>query len=92
MFSGSPDFTNQNDCSGVRVGLEEFKSQLITLIVSHIGKKYNGKSGVRLVLVSPIACEDLGKLTPERDRRNRELNAYTGVMRDVATDAEVLGL
>lgn len=70
-------------------GLEEFKSQLKALITSHSGKKYNGKSGVRLVLVSPIACEDLGKLTPERDRRNRELNAYTRVMRDVATDAEV---
>ena len=70
-------------------GLEEFNSDLKALIASHSGKKYNGKSGVRLVLVSPIACEYLGKLTPERDRRNRELNAYTRVMRDVATDAEV---
>ena len=70
-------------------GLDEFKSQLAAFIDSHSGKKYNGKSEVRLILVSPIACEDLGKLTPSRDRRNHELLAYTRAMREVATDAEV---
>lgn len=70
-------------------GLEEFKSQLRSLIAAHSGKKYNGKSEVRLILVSPIACEDLGKLTPNRDRRNRELSAYTAAMRQVANAAEV---
>ena len=58
-------------------GLEQFKGQLRALIASHAGKQYNGKSEVRLILVSPIAHEDLGKLTPARDKRNRELNAYT---------------
>ena len=61
-------------------GLEEFKSQLKALIDSHTGKKYNGKSKVRLILVSPIAYEDLGKLTPGRDKRNRELQAYARAM------------
>ncbi len=70
-------------------GLEEFKSQLKTLIDSHSGKKYNGKAEVRLIMVSPIACEDLGKLTPSRDKRNRDLHAYTQAMREIATDAEV---
>lgn len=68
-------------------GLDDFRSQLKAFIASHKRKKYNGKSAVRLILVSPIACEDLGKLTPEREDRNRELEAYTRAMREVATDA-----
>lgn len=70
-------------------GLEDFKSQLKALIYSHAGKKYNGKSEVRLILISPIAYEDLGKLTPTRDKRNRELQAYTRAMREVATEAKL---
>lgn len=70
-------------------GLEEFKNELRTLIESHAGKKYNGKSAVRLILVSPIAFEDLGKLTPGRDKRNRDLQAYTRAMREVAANAKV---
>ena len=45
--------------------LEDFKSELKTFITSHAGKRYNADSTVRLILVSPIACEDLGRLTPE---------------------------
>jgi len=69
--------------------LEQFKNHLTALIASHAGKIYNGKSEVRLVLVSPIACEDLGHLTPDRDHRNRELEAYTQAMREVAAEAEL---
>ena len=70
-------------------GLNDFKSQLLTFIASHEGKKYNGESEVRLVLVSPIACEDLGRLTPQRYKRNLDLEAYTGAMREVASAANV---
>lgn len=70
-------------------GIDEFKSQLSVLIESHAGKKYNGESEVRLILVSPIAQEDLGRLTPNRKRRNQDLEAYTAVMRDVAAAKEV---
>ncbi len=70
-------------------GLVDFKNRLKTLIASHAGKKYNGKSEVRLILVSPIACEDLGKLTPGRVERNLELSAYTSAIREVATDADL---
>lgn len=70
-------------------GLEDFKSQLRSLIASHAGKKYNGKTEVRLILVSPIACEDRGKLTPQREKRNEDLAAYTLAMRDVASDVDV---
>ena len=72
-----------------QAGVEEFKSELKTFIASHAGKRYNGKSDVRLILVSPIACEDLGELTPKVDQRNRDLQAYTQAMKEVARDANV---
>ena len=40
-------------------GLVAFKEDLQDLITSHRGKNYNGKTEVRLVLVSPIANENL---------------------------------
>ena len=70
-------------------GVEQFKGQLEAFISSHTGKSYNGHSEVRLILVSPVACEDLGKLAPARQKRNRELYAYTQTMQEVATDADV---
>ena len=70
-------------------GVSGFKNQLLTFIASHAGKKYNGKSQVRLVLVSPIAYEDLGPLTPNPKNRNENLNAYTNAMREVASAANV---
>ncbi|MGI9240725.1 MAG: SGNH/GDSL hydrolase family protein [Verrucomicrobiales bacterium] len=68
-------------------GLARFRSDLEGFIATHSGKSYNGESEVRLVLVSPIANEDLGELTPALDRRNAELGAYTGAMREIATSA-----
>lgn len=70
-------------------GIDDFKTQLRSLITSHAGKKYNGKTAVRLILVSPIACEDRGKLTPQRNQRNEELSAYALAMRGVAEEANV---
>ena len=70
-------------------GIEGFKQDLADFIASHEGKKYNGETEVRLVLVSPIAHEDLGKLTPAREKRNAELEAYTAAMGEVAQEAKV---
>ncbi len=67
-------------------GLADFRKDLDAFIASHHGKKYNGVSEVRLVLVSPIACEDLGNLTPGWKGRNRNLAAYTQVMGEVAAE------
>ena len=65
-------------------GLQGFRSDLKAFIATHSGKTYNDKSPVRLVLVSPIAQEDLGKLTPALKKRNADLKAYTEAMREVA--------
>ncbi|MEW4486623.1 SGNH/GDSL hydrolase family protein [Thalassoglobus sp. JC818] len=70
-------------------GLEKFRSQLANLIDAYAGKTYNGLSTVRLILVSPIACEDLGSLTPNCDKRNEELSAYRWAMQEVASDAKI---
>ncbi len=67
-------------------GLEDFKQNLADFITSHRGKKYNGKTPVRLVLVSPIAHEDLGRLTPMAGKRNGQLEAYTNAMGVVASE------
>ena len=68
-------------------GVDGFKEDLIDFIASHKGRKYNGKSEVRLILISPIAYEDHGRRTPNWERRNRELSAYTGAMNSVAKQA-----
>jgi hypothetical protein len=70
-------------------GLAEFGRRLKAFFESHAGKKYNGKTAVRLVLVSPIAYEDLGELTPKMAKRNRELAAYTRAMGEAASKHKV---
>ncbi len=70
-------------------GLPAFRTALEAFVASHRGRKYNGTSEVRLVLVSPIAYENLGALTPEWERRNRELADYTAAMEQVANRQEL---
>ena len=70
-------------------GIETFRGDLVNFITLHSGKKYNGKTQVRLVLVSPIAHEDLGELTPSVDRRNDELRAYSRAMESVAEEQQI---
>jgi len=70
-------------------GLPAFRAALKALADSHRGRKYNGKSEVRLIFISPIAYEDLGALSPARERRNRELGEYTAAMEQVASGLEL---
>lgn len=65
-------------------GVQKFKQDLRDFIASHRGKKYNGKTEVKLIIVSPISYEDLGLTTPHHAHRNRELSAYTKAMQDIA--------
>ncbi|WP_146533748.1 GDSL-type esterase/lipase family protein [Rubripirellula reticaptiva] len=74
---------------GGKESLGKFEQDLEAFISSHAGKSYNGESEVRLVIVSPIACEDLGGLTPNRDARNEDLLAYTQAANKVAANAKV---
>lgn len=70
-------------------GLADFRRDLRDFITSHRGKIYNGESEVRLVLVSPIAYENLGDITPNWERRNKELEAYSQAIAETATEANI---
>jgi len=72
-----------------KAGLAEFKKQLNAFIASHRARKYNGRSAVRLVLVSPIAYENLGARTPRWQERNREISAYARLMNEPTANAGV---
>lgn len=70
-------------------GLLEFRKGLDAFLASHRGKQYNGGSAVRIVLVSPIAYENLGEITPNLEQRNKDLAAYTQVMAVVAAERKL---
>ncbi|WP_442506820.1 SGNH/GDSL hydrolase family protein [Novipirellula sp. SH528] len=70
-------------------GVQSFRAAVDAFVKSLEGKKYNGESQVRLVLVSPIANEPLGKLTPRHEQRDSELSAYSQAMSEVAIAAQV---
>ena len=70
-------------------GVANFETDLKAFIASHRGKQYNGESDVRLILVSPIAYEDLEELTPKVASRNRDLKRYTQAMKIVAAGESV---
>jgi lysophospholipase L1-like esterase len=67
-------------------GLDSFNTNLSKLVSHYQSQKYNGASAPRLVLVSPIAYENLGEITPAAEQRNQDLAAYTAVMENVATE------
>lgn len=72
-------------------GLNNFKGELQAWIKHTLGQKYNGKSSPRLVLVSPIAYEDLSKTRdlPDGKRENENLASYTQAMAEIAQNLGV---
>jgi putative heme-binding domain-containing protein len=70
-------------------GLEDFRKGLTELIRSYQAHKYNGKTAPRLVLVSPIAHENLGGELPNPTAHNVQLRAYTKAMRKVSEASKV---
>lgn len=71
-------------------GIPAFQENLKVFLASHKGQHYNGKSDARIVLISPIACEDHGLLTPNVEGRNKDLAAYTAAMAETAAQEGVL--
>jgi len=72
-----------------QAGVDAFTENLTQFIEHLRGQQYNGKSAPRIVLISPIACEDLGDLSPQHDKRRKDLALYVDVMRKVAEAAKV---
>lgn len=72
-------------------GLANYKAELEAFIDHTLQQKYNGKTSPRLVLISPIAFEDLSSLqdTPDGQTENANLELYTEAMAEVATSKGV---
>ncbi|MFN3167428.1 MAG: PVC-type heme-binding CxxCH protein [Phycisphaeraceae bacterium] len=70
-------------------GVGKFEADLAKQVDKHLNAKYNGESSPKIVLVSPIAHEDLGGNWVTGDavvERNQVLKAYTAAMKKVAED------
>ncbi|MFI5461555.1 MAG: PVC-type heme-binding CxxCH protein [Isosphaerales bacterium] len=66
-------------------GLDKFKSNLESFIKVSTTTRYNGKTAPRLVLLSPIAHEDLKDPHINDGRKNNQnIELYTGAMAEVA--------
>jgi len=69
-------------------GLADFRQSLITKVSGWKASRFNGKSGPHIVLVSPIANENVAGVAAA-DRNNGNLRLYTAAMREVARETQV---
>jgi putative heme-binding domain-containing protein len=78
-------FFGYNESYSGAEGLNKFKHSLENLIKHTLGQKYNGNSAPRLVLLSPIAHENLhDRNLPDGIDNNQRLELYTAAMAEVA--------
>ncbi|RUL86143.1 azurin [Tautonia sociabilis] len=72
-------------------GLETFRRDLAAFIDETTTTPYNGEEPPTLVLLSPIAHEDLGRRTlPDGSKNNANLALYTDAMAEIARSKGVL--
>ncbi|HTN77335.1 MAG TPA: GDSL-type esterase/lipase family protein, partial [Pirellulaceae bacterium] len=72
-------------------GLEKFKTDLQNFIKETTTTKYNGQNPPQLVLVSPIAHENLKKQTlPDGTANNKNIELYTAAMQAAAKANNVI--
>ena len=82
-----------NESFAGETGLDQFKQDLRSELKQWTSTAYNGKSPPRVLLLSPIACENL----PARnlmigDRNNEQLRHYVAAVEEVAAEFEVASL
>ena len=78
-----------NESFGGVEKLPEFKQRLTALVQELKTHAYNGKTGPRIVLVSPTANEDI-KGVPAASMNNARIAAYTKAMAEVAAEKKVI--
>ncbi|MDN5215176.1 GDSL-type esterase/lipase family protein [Fulvivirgaceae bacterium BMA12] len=73
-------------------GLENYKAELHAFIRHTLSQNYNGSSPPQLVLISPIAFEDLSETMdlPDGTVENKNLALYANAMKEVAAADSVL--
>ena len=77
-----------NESFAGREGLPAFRERLTKYLEDIKAKAFNGKSAARVVLVSPIANENV-KGVAAADRNNGNIKAYLKVMEEVAAEQKV---
>ena len=83
-------FFGYNESYAGEAGLPAFKQQLDEWITHTLAQKYNGKTSPRIVLLSPIAHEDLHNPDlPDGRENNQRLELYTRAMSEVASARDV---
>jgi len=77
-------------------GVDAYKGELEAFVRHSLDQKYNGKGAPRLILVSPIAYENLSaqRDLPDGSEENANLKLYTEAMAEVAkkTGVEFINL
>lgn len=69
--------------------LQSFKHQLSRLLTHMQQQRYNGSAAPRIILVSPIAHEELGGFLPNPAVHNENLALYTKGMAEVAQELKL---
>jgi mono/diheme cytochrome c family protein/glucose/arabinose dehydrogenase len=79
-------FFGSNESFAGPAGVEAFEAEIDAFTRHTLNQKYNGTNPPRLVLVSPIAFEDLTATRdlPDGRKENENLRLYTEAMRRVA--------
>lgn len=85
-------FFGYNESFEGKAGLANYKAELDAFIKWTLQQKYNGASAPQLVIVSPIAFEDLSAKydLPNGKKENENLLLYTNAMKEVADKNKVL--
>ncbi|QEH41513.1 PVC-type heme-binding CxxCH protein [Chitinophaga sp. XS-30] len=85
-------FFGFNESFAGKAGLDNYKAELDAFIKWTLEQKYNGTSAPQLVIVSPIAFEDLSDKydLPDGRKENENLELYTKAMKEVAAQHKVL--
>ena len=85
-------FFGYNESFEGKAGLANYKAELDAFIKWTLQQKYNGTSAPQLVIVSPIAFEDLSARydLPNGKKENENLLLYTKAMKEVADQNKVL--
>ncbi len=72
-----------------RDSLNTFKEELQAFLSGLQAHSHDGKTSPQIILVSPIAHEDLGGFLPDPTEHNSDLKAYTRGMREVARSLDI---
>ncbi|MDR8394677.1 GDSL-type esterase/lipase family protein, partial [Aliifodinibius sp. S!AR15-10] len=84
-------FFGYNESFEGEEGLPAYKDQLSAFIEHTLNQEYNGETAPELVLVSPIAFEDLSgrQDLPDGTQENENLSLYAEAMEEVAAEHDL---